>query len=294
MGKAQEWNTFFEENHRYADLINGIGCGGVQFVKDTDLVEVDPTEQKKSRDMLRRVAFGVNFAIVGIENKEKNDYEMPLRTLHYDVSRYQKQAKRIAKEVRTKAKGLTSGEYLYGFKKDSKLNPIVTFVLYAGKDAWDGPESLHDMIDFTDIPDSLKEMVSDYKINVINIREFENTDVFQTDVKQVFDFIRYSTDKEKLLELVQGDSYYHKMDDDAFDLITKYANAKELVAVKEGVSEGGKNNVCKAIQDLMKDSREEEKRLVITNMLKENMQIEVICRIVDCDAAFVEEVRKSI
>ena len=39
MGKAQEWNAFFEDNHRYADLINGIGCGGVQFVKDTDLMD---------------------------------------------------------------------------------------------------------------------------------------------------------------------------------------------------------------------------------------------------------------
>ena len=26
MRKAEEWNKFFEDNHRYADLINGIGC----------------------------------------------------------------------------------------------------------------------------------------------------------------------------------------------------------------------------------------------------------------------------
>ena len=48
MGKAEEWKVFFEDNHRYADLINGIGCGGVQFVKDTDLTEADPEEKKKS------------------------------------------------------------------------------------------------------------------------------------------------------------------------------------------------------------------------------------------------------
>ena len=64
MGKAQEWNAFFEDNQRCADLINGIGCGGVQFVKDTDLYEADSTEKKKSRDLLRKVAFGVNFAIL--------------------------------------------------------------------------------------------------------------------------------------------------------------------------------------------------------------------------------------
>ena len=297
MGKASEWNSFFEDNHRYADLINGIGCGGVQFVKDTDLMEADSTEKSKCRDLLRKVAFGVNFAIIGIENQEKNDYEMPLRTLSYDVNRYQKQAKEIKKEVRTNPTGLTSGEYLYGFKKDSKLNPIITFVLYAGTEKWDGPNSLHDMIDFTELPESLKEMVPDYKVNIINIREFENTDVFQTDVKQVFDFIRCSTDKEKLLRLVENDSYYKEMDDDAFDLVIKYTRDKEIVSKRDYISEGGKNNMCKAIQDLISDSkkegREEGRRSVIVNLLRENVEISVICRVVECDEAYIEELKRN-
>ena len=296
MGKASEWNSFFEDNHRYADLINGIGCGGVQFVKDTDLMEADSTEKSKRRDLLRKV--GVNFAIIGIENQEKNDYEMPLRTLSYDVNRYQKQAKEIKKEVRTNPTGLTSGEYLYGFKKDSKLNPIITFVLYAGTEKWDGPNSLHDMIDFTELPESLKEMVSDYKMHIINIREFENTDVFQTDVKHVFDFIRCSTDKEKLLHLVKNDNYYKEMADDAFELVTKYTNDKEIVNKKEYISEGGKSDMCKAIQDLIADSkeegREEGRRSWIINLLKENVELSVICRVMECDELYVEEIRKSI
>ena len=301
MGKANEWNVFFEDNHRYADLINGIGCGGVQFVKDTDLMEVDPTEKKKSRDLLRKVAFGVSFAIIGIENQENNDYEMPLRTLCYDAIRYQKQAKKIAKELRDKPDGLKPGEFLYGFKKESRLNPIVTFVLYAGLEEWDGPNSLHEMLDFTDIPNSLKKMVSDYRINVINIHKLENTDVFQTDVKQVFDFIRCSTDKEKLLRLVENDSYYKEMDDDAFDLVMKYTRDKEIVSKRDYISEGGKNNMCKAIQDLISDSkkegreegREEGRRSVIINLLRENVEISVICRVAECDESYIEELKRN-
>lgn len=100
-------------------------------------------------------------------------------------------------------------------------------------------------------------MASDYKINVIDIRQFENTDVFKTDVKQVFDFIRCSEDKDKLLELVENDAYYQQMDDEAFDVVTKYTNSKGIVKMKEYDVEGGKKNVCKAIQDLMDDSRAE-------------------------------------
>ena len=67
---------------------------------------------------------------------------------------------------------------------------MITFVLYSGEEPWDGARSLHEILDFTDMPECLKDMTPDYKINVVEIRNFKHTEVFQTDVKQVFDFIR--------------------------------------------------------------------------------------------------------
>lgn len=255
MGKDVEWKSFFQDNHRYADIINGIGCDGVQLVKDTDLQEVDAGVGKKARDLLRRTAFGANFALIGIENQDEVDYEFPLRNMRYDALQYQKQATLIRKELKEKKEKLNSGEYMYGFKKDSKLQPIITFVLYSGKAPWDGPDSLHDILDFSAIPDKLKNMTPNYPVNIIDIRRFEKTDVFQTDVRHVFDFIRCSDDKTRLLELVEGEAYYHQMDEDAFEVVTKYTNSKELI--REYQIEGGKKDVCKAIRDLMEDSREE-------------------------------------
>ena len=52
--------------------------------------------------------------------------------------------------------------------------------------------------------------------------------------------------------------------------------------------------MCKAIRDLMDDSRVETKREIIINMLKENLPLEVICRVAECDEDFVEEVKKNI
>ena len=303
MGKDVEWKSFFKDNQRYADLINGIGCGGMQVVKDTDLTEADSASKKKSRDLLRKAALGMNFLIVGIENQDEMDYELPLRNMHYDVTSYQRQIAKVRKEVRAEANGLEAGEYLYGFKKDSKLNPQVTFVLYSGKETWERPNCLHDMLDFSDVPDSLREMVSDYKINVIDIRKFENTGVFQTDVKQVFDFIRCSEDKKKLVELVENDVYYTQMDEEAFDVVTKYANATELIKAKEYQVEGGKRNMCKAIRDLMDDSREEGREEgialgaeqmkcdIVKNMLKRGMSDEEICALAECAMEFVNEVK---
>lgn len=301
MGKDEGWKKYFHDNGRCADLINGVGCHGEQVVNPGDLQDEDPTSHKRSRDVLRKVALGTSFMIVGIENKEGMDYELALRNMIYDASDYEKQLGKIQKEVRAE-KGLTPGEYMYGFKKDSKLNPLATFVLYAGKEPWDGPRCLHDMLDFTDVPKSLQKIVSDYKINVIDIRQFENTDVFQSDLKQVFDFIRYSDDKVKLLDLVEHDDYYKEMDEDAFDVVTKYTNSKELVKAKNYTVEGGKNDMCKAIQDLMTDSREEGREkgrkegkcLMIINMLKENIPVETICRIAECEEAFVEQIKREL
>ena len=254
MGKDGGWKRYFHDNRRCADLINGIGCNGEQIVKEVDLQDVDPTSSKRSRDALRKVALGMNFLIIGIENQEEMDYELVLRNMLYDAYDYEKQLAKIQKEVR-KEKGLEPGEYLYGFKKDSKLNPIATFILYAGKIPWQGPHCLHDMLDFKDVPKTLQNMISDYKINVIDIREFEHTEVFQSDLKQVFDFIKCSDDKLKLLELVENDPYYKEMENDAFEVVARYTNSKELVCAKDYSVKGGKNDVCKAIQDLMEDSR---------------------------------------
>lgn len=85
------------------------------------------------------------------------------------------------------------------------MHPVVTFILYSGLGEWDGPESLHEMIDFTDIPENIIGMVPDYRINLVEIRKLIDTSVFKTDVRQVFDFIRHSEDKKALKNLVEGD-----------------------------------------------------------------------------------------
>ena len=112
MGKDVGWKEFLSEDERYADVINGIGCNGEQVVKKEDLQDLDTQTgflrkilhsrkgSIKIRDCLRKVAFGTNFAIIGIENQETMDYSIPLRNMSYDVDAYEKQATKIRKEVR--------------------------------------------------------------------------------------------------------------------------------------------------------------------------------------------------
>ncbi|MCM1121679.1 MAG: Rpn family recombination-promoting nuclease/putative transposase [Eubacterium sp.] len=271
-----EWKGYFADDERYADIINGIACQGRQVVAKTDLYELDTqsgflsgvkfVRERRSkvkhgrvriRDCIRKTAFGVNFAIIGIESQEVTDYSMPLRNMAYDVGEYEKQASKIRKSVRKNHQTLRTGEYLYGFCKESRLYPVVTFILYFGEKKWDGPRTLHEILDFTDIPPGLKKMIPDYKINVIEIKSLEDTSVFKTDVKQVFDFIRCAEDKKALQELVEKDDYYKNMEEDAFDVVSRYTNTAGLVEVKEYYRKEGGINMCKAITDWLEESKEE-------------------------------------
>lgn len=125
MNKDIGWKEYLADNDRYADIINGICCKGAQMVAGKDLKELDTQtgfgRKIKVRDIVRKAAFGVNFAVIGIENQESIDYSMPLRVMSYDVGEYEKQAANIRRENRKKHKGLSGGEYLYGFGKEKCL-----------------------------------------------------------------------------------------------------------------------------------------------------------------------------
>lgn len=274
MEKDLRCNAFFSDNERYADIINGIGCDGMPFVRGKDLQELDTrvsvrgmTRYKSGkrdrsrkplyRDLVRKTPFGINFAIVGIENQEEIDYSMPLRIMCYDAGEYERQASIIRKQVRKAADGLSSGEYLYGFRKDSRLFPTVTFVLYYGEEDWNGAKDIHGILNFGDIPECLRDKISNYQVHVIEVRKLKDTSVFKTDVRQVFDFIRFSKDKKKLKELIETDASYQFLDEDACDMVTAYVGDEKMFKWKEKHKKGGKVNMCQGLREWIEDEREE-------------------------------------
>ncbi len=241
---------FYSDDERYADLINGIVCGGEQVVKKEDLQPLDTQSgfykirgfqrgwpgkgrQFKARDLIRRTAFGMNFAVIGIENQEELDYALPLRAMSYDVREYEAQAAKIRKEVRKSGKELTPGEYLYGFARCSRLHPVVTIVLYYGEEEWDASRELHGMIDFSEIPEAFRKLVQNYQVHVVEVRKLKDTEVFRTDIRLVFDYIRYAGQPEKLKELTESNPAYKQMEEDAFDMAVTYAKVRDWIQRKE-------------------------------------------------------------
>ncbi len=103
MQKDEVLRCYLSDNARYADLMNGMIFEGRNVVQPEDLQPLDSRVEGKAntryRDLIRRSCFGVNFAVVGVENQEEVHYLMPLRCAEYDVYEYRRQAREIERRM---------------------------------------------------------------------------------------------------------------------------------------------------------------------------------------------------
>ena len=81
------------------------------------------------------------------------------------------------------------------------------------------------------------------------------TDIFRTDLKQIFDFLQCAKDKERLKKLIEKDSAYQQMEEDAYDMIAAFTNEEMYISIKDRCKKEGKVDMCQALRELMEDSK---------------------------------------
>ncbi len=245
---------YLSDNSRYADLFNGVLFSGEQVLtpeklkgEDTKLVVTSETLwRERKRDLIKKYENGVSYAVLGIENQENVSYIMPFRIMEYEAGEYSKQIEEIQKK-HSACRDVKGDEFLSKFAKEDKLNPCVTLVLYWGE-RWDGPESLKEMLNLGGLPEQMKACVNDYPMHLVNVREFENTDVFQTDLKLVFDFMKCTKDENRLEELLKSDTAYRKVPRDAWKMMQKHGNLEKLSTyLTDNEEEEETVNMCQAL-----------------------------------------------
>ena len=264
-------NNFFKDRTRMADFLNGYIYQGEPIVLPEHILEVDPvitTLWKKGSilqahvsvlDLARKISTEFHAVFIGIQNQTDIHYAMPVRIMSTDAAGYYGQWKAIQKENRKTHTSKNSGEFLSGFSQTDTLLPIVTIVLYYGQKPWDGAVTLKEMLNLSGCPEPLQKMIADYPINLFEIRNYPHLDRFQTDLQVVFGFLQNTNDKTQLVQYVHKhkDAFSH-MKEDAYDLLCAMSNTKELKILSEQAeAQGGEYNMCKAIDDLIKDSKAE-------------------------------------
>ena len=196
---------------------------------------------------------------------------MPVRVINADANGYYLQWKDIErKHKREKQTWADHGEFLSKFKESDRLKPILTIVIYFGKDNWNGAKSLKEITDLKVCPLHIQNQIQNYSINLIEVRSFSDVEKFTTDLREVFGFLQNDGNKQQLEKYVQEHrETLINLEEDAYDLICVMSDMKKLQELKSELRQEGGCNMCKGLEEIIEDETRQRETLV--NILYEHL-----------------------
>ena len=122
--------------------------------------------------------------------------------------------------------------------------------VYFGAEEWDGPLSLREM--YTDCDETILQYAADYRINLITPSGLSDIqiDEFQTNLREIMRYIKYSNDKKKLEEILSTEQRFKNVERSAVEIIN--AVTKSNMKIEEGKESV---DMCLAIQEMKEESR---------------------------------------
>ena len=278
---------YMRQNEIFADAFNYFVYGGEQVINPESLEELDTREidvpyggekgakqpVQKTRDVIKSVIAMMDkrtaYLLLAIENQSNIHYAMPVKNMVYDALQYAKQVEEAVASHKLSGdyKGVDSDEYLSGFMKADHLLPVVTLVIYFASKEWDGPLSIHEM--FAGQYARVLAFVPDYKINLIAPAAIEDSEFekFQTTLKEVLSFIKYSGNADKLQEVIGIDEKFRHLGRNEVDVLNACVNANLTMKKGEEVLD-----VCQAIQTIADRAAEQKRMDTLLDNVKKLME----------------------
>lgn len=268
MGKKDvKLYEYLSDTRRFADLFNAACFDGKQ-VLDGKLLEsyaerCRDGEKSYYRDIVKRAKQGNKYLIAAIENQNQIDYEMPYRIMNYDYMEYRKQLEEIHSRKRheRKNRGMRRNKFAEKLNAMERLCPVYTLCFYHGKEPWEQPKALRDMMEFGgENTQEWQKLFCDYRMNFVNAADETLADKCGTELKYLLKVICYQNDKEKLRELLQEDTYKN-LDRETAEVIAVFADMKYAAEnMDEYKNENGGYDMCEAMREIKKDCREAGRR----------------------------------
>ena len=285
MGKVDRaTKSYLTQSSVFADIFNFYLYEGQQVIDPGQLRELDPAELsmpygtdrkgepvQRYRDLFKALSAMEDqraaYLLLGIESQDEVHYAAPVRNLLYDALQYARQVEETARNHREQKdyKGRDRGEFLSGFYREDKLLPVITLVVFFSPKEWDGPRSLREMMAPKDVV--IRSMLPDYQLHLVSPAELSKADFgkFHTSLGDVLEFIKYSMDKDKLVEWLEGEKQDLVLGQKEVEVLNACVNADLRIQPEE---EGVK--MCKAIQDWKAEWQRE-----MAPILKEQLRGEV-------------------
>lgn len=271
-----ESKKYVNMKHIFADAFNFLMHDGKQVIQPDQLFPVDTTEiavpygngartpVQKYRDSLKIWAAmrdqNIIYVLLGGEIQAKIHYAAAVKDMVYDALNYAGQVDQASMSYRAKKNEgdivygdnsvtikLTSEEFLSGFRKEDKLIPVVTAVIYFGEKPWDGPLSLYEMFGLPEEQlEALKPFVPNYTVNLIPPKDVDEKDFdlkFSTGLGLAFNAIKHS--QGNAVDILMN-SNHRKIDRASAVFIKEVLNFDLEFSEPE---EEGEVDMCKAVED---------------------------------------------
>lgn len=291
MGKKDlSLKTYLSDPVRYADIYNGSVFGGVQVLDASQLEEAGTVVTKADDGVLlericdiamRQKADGGLFTLWILENQEEVDYSMSVRILLREALEYDRQVKALKRrneaEYRERQGEIPAGEYLYKVRKSDRIRPVGTLVIYWGSEPWDGPRSLHEILDFSgiaeDVAQELKKLIPEYPLHILDLNESNDYSGFRTSLRTVFELYACRSNKKQLLDYVENHEECRHLDVETYEVIRQLIGSAELQGLQEKIEEEEEGqDMWKAIEDLIEDGRQEGKASQMISIIESMME----------------------
>ena len=278
MGRKNEaMLSYLEDEERFADLFNQVYFGGSQVVDAKELEEASEAYHGKpgekggrARDIKKRLKSGRELKILALESQSETSYIMPWRVMDYDCREYARQIRKAqrANEERGKAGEEVyrdAGERLSRMRREERLAPVYTICLYHGREPWDGPRSLRDMMDFGGAEaggrPEWEERFADYPLHLVDACGPMDCSGFRTSLKELFTMLQCHRDKERLRGFLDRDPAARRMDEETARTASVLMDIMDAARFEESkeryMTDEGGYDLCQAIRDMMEDSRQD-------------------------------------
>ncbi|MGN0322835.1 MAG: Rpn family recombination-promoting nuclease/putative transposase [Oliverpabstia sp.] len=157
-----------------------------------------------------------------------------------------------------KKKRLKEKEFLSGIKKEQKYTPVIRLTVYWNqKEPWDGEKKIQNLIKLENVPEQLQKKIPNYEMNLLEIRDIEDIEVFRTDLRLVLGFLKRMENKKELETFIQNNKEeFCFMPEDTYDMIWVLAGERKLKRLKQKImNEKERCDMCKALEDIREESR---------------------------------------
>ena len=257
------------------------------FEKEEDFYTVRDLKGKltfRQRDEIKRVRTGKGSFLLGLENQETVNLTYPLRRMEMDCCTYRAGVEEI-RERNDGGRGEDSGnnkgnnravqrtvrygkqdDFKYRYREGDRLEPIVNLTLYWGREEWKRPLSLRDMTDQERLPEELKGLFGDYRVNLIYMRQIpeEALREMDSDLKYVLGLMKRTGSSKKYEAYIRENSeFFSRIPKSAFDVIdvcTRIKGIRNCMKFEQNQEDGEEEgDMCKALNDIQRNARNQGK-----------------------------------